>query len=147
MSALTPLPRLHVLLVDDDARTTQQLARMLRDDGYEVDVETDGVKARERLEREPTLDALVTDLQMPRASGASLARLARAQHEGLPVIVVTGYPNLAVPLEHEMTPPPFVLTKPLVYEELYALLQGVDEARASAGKRALDSTPTVDTST
>ena len=133
-------PRLHVLLVDDDARTTYQLARMLREDGYDVSVETDGARARERLGQEPTPGALVTDLRMPHTSGLTLARAARLQNEGLPVIVVTGYPNLAMPLERELDPPPFVLTKPVVYEELHALLRGVAEARV-VSKTPLDGKP------
>ena len=117
--------RLHLLLVDDDVRSVHQLARMLREDGYEVDVATDGDEARQHLEQRPAPDALVTDMRMPQTGGAALARLARLRYAALPVIVVTSYPNLAVPLERELDPPPVVLTKPLVYDELQSLLQRV----------------------
>ena len=122
MSTLDPLPPLRVLLVDDDIRTTQRLARMLREDGYEVDIATDAARATERLEQGPTLDVVVTDILLPRTGGARLVRLARARIPTLAVFVVTSHPNLAASLERELDPPIMILTKPLVYDDLQAHL-------------------------
>lgn len=116
-----------ILVVDDDARSVNRLAIMLREDGYEVETELDGEAAIQRLSRAPAPAVLVTDLHLPRGNGAEVARFARAHVADMPVVVVTGYPQLA-PLD--LTPAPIVLTKPLVYRDLSAALARVAAARA-----------------
>lgn len=109
-----------VLLVDDDARSARVLAQMLREDGFNIEVVLDGARAIARLTHPPLPDALVTDLSMPHADGNSVTMFARSQRPGMPVIFVTGYPNLATSLAGE--PSPTLLTKPVDYTELRAAL-------------------------
>ncbi len=119
----TPLPRSDkVLLVDGDVRTTQRLAGLLRDDGFDVEVARDGATAIARLARAPYPDTLITELRIPLADGNAVARYARSQRPGLRVIVVTGYPHLLVPGGFG-NPPPLVLAKPLDYAQLLRELQ------------------------
>ena len=107
-----------VLLVDDDVRTSRTLARMLQQDGYEVDFAADGAAAISRLTRDPVPDALVTDLAMPFADGVAVMRYARSRRADRPVFVVTGNPNLVARtgVAEPLDPAPVVLTKPLDYE-------------------------------
>ncbi len=130
-----PLPRSNkVLLVDGDVRTTQRLAELLREDGFDVEVARDGAAAIARLAREPLPDTLITELRIPFADGTAVARYARSQRPGLRVVVVTGYPNSLVPAGFG-NPPPVVFAKPLDYAQLLRELQepiGADEdSRAS----------------
>jgi CheY-like chemotaxis protein len=105
-----------VLIVDDDARSARVIAQMLREDGFNVEVALDGARAIARLTHAPLPDVLVTDLSMPHADGNSVTMFARAQKPGLPVIFVTGYPNLATSLAGQ--PSPTLFTKPVDYAEL-----------------------------
>jgi two-component system response regulator MprA len=114
-----------VLLVEDDGPSARVLVKMLREDGFDVDLATDGAAAIGRLARSPLPDALVTDLHMPSVDGASIARYGRSRCSALPVIIVTGYPQRLAPLERELVPPPHVLTKPLDYPVLLAVLEAV----------------------
>ncbi len=86
-----------VLLVDDDARSTRMLARMLRDDGFDVELAFDGASAIGRLARPPIPNALLTDVRMPTVDGVTVARYARSLDEHMPIIFVTGYPQLVTP--------------------------------------------------
>ncbi len=108
-----------VLVVDDDARSAGLLARMLRSDGYDAEVTTDGAAAIARLTQSPVPEALVTDFHLPHADGLAVGRYARSRRSAMPIFIVTGYPqslqNAADPLEH---PPIVLLTKPLDYPEL-----------------------------
>src|SRR5471030_2329114 len=89
------LPRTQVvLLVDDDLRTSRRLAEMLREDGLTVEIARDGAAAIARFTHLPVPDALVTELTTAHADAVSVSRFARAQKPELPVLVVTGYPNL-----------------------------------------------------
>ena len=79
------------ILVVDDSLTTRTLERyILEAAGYEVDVAADGSEALSRL-HERHYDALVTDVDMPRLDGISLAERVREQPvlRDLPVILVT----------------------------------------------------------
>lgn len=114
-----PLPKQNlVLVVDDDVRTARLFVRMLREDGFEVELAHDGAAAIGRLGRAPMPDALVTDLSMPHADGLAVAKYAQACRPGLPVFLVTGYPELAARRTSALDPEPQVFTKPLDYAEL-----------------------------
>jgi two-component system response regulator MprA len=107
-----------VLIVEDDGRSAGLLARMLRLDGYDTEVTTDGATALARLTREPVPDALVTDYHLPHANGLAVGRYARSRRPGIPVFVVTGYPQ-ALERASVWGDAPFqVLIKPLDYDDL-----------------------------
>lgn len=123
-----------VLVVEDDARSARKLAQMLREDGYDVEVATDGAAAIGRLSRSPLPNILVTDLSLPHADGAAVARYARSLRADMPVLVITGYPQLAVSLQDVLEPAPLVFTKPVVYDELTAALRSLQEEAAPRRK-------------
>jgi CheY-like chemotaxis protein len=106
-----------VLLVDDDLRTTRRLADMLGEDGLMVEIARDGAAAVARFTHAPVPDALVTELITAHVDAASLSRFARIQRPGLPVLVVTGYPNLFQPDNFGGTAP-LLFTKPVEYSKL-----------------------------
>jgi two-component system response regulator MprA len=115
-----------ILLVEDDARSARVLARLLEEDGFEVELALDGAAAIARLSRPPLPGLVCTDLQLPHAGGIAIARYARSLDPGLPLVLTTGYPEQAMEIEREMHPPPVVLTKPFDYRvlrrEIHALL-------------------------
>jgi CheY-like chemotaxis protein len=121
-----------VLVVDDDVRSARLLARLLREEGYEVEVAFDGARALGRLSQESVPDALITDLRMPHADGMSVVRYARSRRPALPVYVVTGYPELA-PVGSVGLESMVVFPKPLAYEDFVASLRS-----ALPPARALD---------
>jgi CheY-like chemotaxis protein len=117
--------KVRILVVDDDIRTTHIFARMLREDGHEVDVVNDGAAAIEQLNRPTIHDVLVTDILMPHADGIAVARHGRLRKPSLPIIVVTGYPE-RISLEFKaLEPTPLVFVKPLDYAALALKLLGV----------------------
>ena len=79
------LPRMRILVVDDDAVNRQAMVLLLEREGHQVIAVENGLEAMERLgDRDASFDAIVTDLQMPRLGG-------RAMYEQL----VNGRPLLA----------------------------------------------------
>jgi two-component system response regulator MprA len=111
-----------ILIVEDDARTARRLAQMLREEGYEVDLALDGAAAIARLSHEPMPDVLVTDVNLPRVDGLTVARYGRSRRSSLPVVVITGYPHLLATARQPIEPAPTVLTKPIDYGELVGAL-------------------------
>jgi len=67
------LPRMRILVVDDDAVNRQAMVLLLEREGHQVVAVENGLEAMERLgDRDNTFDAIVTDLQMPRLGGRAM---------------------------------------------------------------------------
>lgn len=133
MSSAPPTRSKRVLLVDGDFRSSQRLADLLREDGFEVEVARDGSRALASLAHSPAPDVLVTELTVPLADGATIARFALSQRPTLQIVVLTRYPNLAIPAAFGASSPT-VLSKPLDYGHLLELLQA-GSARGGSGIR------------
>jgi CheY-like chemotaxis protein len=94
---------------------------MLEEDGFVVEVMRDGSEAVARLCYEPLPDAIVTDLIMGNVSGLAVLGEARRDGRRIPVVFVTGHPDLLsgyIPFEAS----PIVFTKPISVAELSARL-------------------------
>jgi signal transduction histidine kinase len=85
---------LRVLLIEDDDLVRAGMADALVSFGCEVRHAVCGEDGIVELERERP-DVLLTDYLMPGMTGAELAAKARALHPGLPVLVTTGYADMA----------------------------------------------------
>lgn len=67
------LPRMRILVVDDDAVNRQAMVMLLEREGHQVVAVENGLEAIERIgDRDGTFDAVVTDLQMPRLGGRAM---------------------------------------------------------------------------
>ncbi len=86
---------LNILLVDDEELVRMGTTDMLAELGHKVHELASGHQALETLSREDGIDLLVTDYLMPGMTGAELARKARAIRPDLPVLLITGYADLA----------------------------------------------------
>jgi DNA-binding response OmpR family regulator len=85
--------RFVVAVVDDDHRTLESLADLLEAAGYDVRLYTSakGVWTRGGLS---DIDCLISDIGMPDMDGFELRRLALSERPELPVILITGRPEL-----------------------------------------------------
>jgi CheY-like chemotaxis protein len=111
------------LVVEDDLPAVRSLATMLRAEGYAVETAQDGAAAVARLTRDPLPDVLITDLTMPHVNGTAVIEFARSRRKDLPVLVVTGYPEMAAGALARLAPPPTVLVKPIDLPELLKVVQ------------------------
>lgn len=81
-----------VLIVDDEPAVLQVVARMMKHGGYASEGVRSGGVALERLAAE-NWDLVITDRTMPGLNGEELARKIHERAPGLPVIMVTGFPQ------------------------------------------------------
>ncbi len=78
----------HILVVEDDARLRERLARYLADQGFRVTTAEDAVDARARL-RFLAPDLLVMDVMMPGETGLALVEALRQDGNIVPVLMLT----------------------------------------------------------
>jgi FixJ family two-component response regulator len=85
--------RFVVAVVDDDDRTLESLADLLEADGYDVRLFS-SAKAIRTHGRFSDIDCLISDIGMPDMDGFELRRLALSDCPDLPVILITGRPEV-----------------------------------------------------
>jgi DNA-binding response OmpR family regulator len=78
-----------ILVVDDDVSVRESLRKVLKDDGYEVRLASDGLEALAKFEAEP-VDLLVLDIGLPLKNGWDTFERITNQDPVLPIIIITG---------------------------------------------------------
>lgn len=78
-----------VLVVDDSPELRAVIVYDLRAHGFDVVEAEDGEQAFELLHQHP-VDAIVSDVQMPRMGGVALLRLVREGRPDVPFFLMTG---------------------------------------------------------
>ena len=108
-----------ILIVEDDRRLTEFLAKGLRSVGFTPTVCRDGVRAA-ALATDESFDLVLLDLGLPGRDGLSVLRSVRASGQRLPVIVLTGHDELNETVTALNSGADDYVTKPFAFEELVA---------------------------
>ncbi len=113
-----------ILVVDDELAVCEFMAQMLGDEGYRVEVATDGAAALRMLEdtAEP-FDLVITDQTMPGITGLELAGEVRKRRPGLPVVLCTGYAQSVTPKALSRAGIRWMLSKPISPDDLLAAVR------------------------
>ena len=82
-----------ILVVDNELRSRQLIAHLLREEGYEVDEADDGVSALEILEKK-VFDLMICDVVMPRLNAFDVLHHMKSRSLSTSVILITGHPDL-----------------------------------------------------
>jgi CheY-like chemotaxis protein len=108
-----------VLVVDDDPRSAEAVAAILRHRGVQITVATDTYEALTRLTDEP-FDAVVLEVALPGGSGLDLLE---ALEPRLPAVLVTALANRPVARRARAAGARAVLRKPVDETELVAAVR------------------------
>ena len=102
-----------VLVVDDDDLVRGLMAGTLEDAGLDVLEACNGEEACQLLNDPDSIALIVTDLHMPRMDGLALVKWARLRHPALPVLFVSGRPDLLGPVagRHRYLAKPFSINQ------------------------------------
>ena len=126
-----------LLVVDDVASTVEAIQRNLAAQGYSV-LTAPGVSEAMRILETASVDLVITDLKMPRASGLDLVRHIRENLKDTEVIMITGYPSIEGAVEAVKIGAEEYLAKPFTDGELQA---AVERALAKLHARRLGNAP------
>lgn len=110
-----------VAVVDDDRSVLRSLEYLLESADFGVRLFASGheLLASGCL---ADIDCLISDIDMPGMDGHELLRAVRADRPGLPVILITGYPNTLKRLARPGHGDPPCFTKPFQGPELLAAI-------------------------
>jgi len=81
-----------ILIVDDEEKITTMLKKFIENEGYDVTIETNSIKALENIRQNPNrYRILISDITMPEITGIELAKLSLELNTKMNVIFVTGH--------------------------------------------------------
>ena len=122
---------MRVLIIEDDAKVADVIARALGEDGHAADVVGDGT-AGERVAREGRHDVIVLDWMLPGMDGLSVCRAIRQAGVRAPVLMLTARDEVADRVLGLDGGADDYMVKPFALEELLARVRAL-------GRRVMES--------
>jgi PAS domain S-box-containing protein len=95
MSVLTN----NILVVDDDPFVREMLTSILESSGYLVATAENGLEAIEKYLADPSIDLIVSDVNMPEMDGIQLIKELRNKSLDVPIIMVTSVSSISVAVD------------------------------------------------
>lgn len=127
--------RPRVLVADDDDDARDGLCKLLRGEGFEVEVAIDGESAL-RMASENDFDAVLTDVYMPATSGIEVCERLHARDPELPVILLAGRADVGAVVRAMRAGARDYLTKPIEWDAvLSSVLEAIDDRAHSFAQR------------
>jgi len=109
-----------VLVVDDEPTIRGFVRRVLESEGFQVIEAVDGLDAMLKLrELAGNIDALVSDVKMPRMDGISLANTVQELYPKLPILLMSGF------VEKAAFGKPLIIPKPFTAQTLIAAIRAL----------------------
>jgi DNA-binding response OmpR family regulator len=124
---------MRVLIVEDDKKTASFLRKALLEEGFAVDVCSDGEEALATL-LATRYDVVVLDIMLPGRDGLSLLRALRTQKNGVPVLLLSARGEVNERVDGLNAGADDYLPKPFVIAELVARVKAL-------GRRGQESQP------
>src|SRR5688572_4754331 len=126
-----------ILIVDDDVRVAEALARGLSDQATDVRVAASAERALSML-AEASPQVVLSDVRMPGVGGIDLLRLLQERAPDVDVVLMTAHddlPTVATAMREGATD---FLVKPLDLHALRRLVERVFEDRAARSTRGVE---------
>lgn len=113
-----------ILLVDDEALLASSIRGLLESLGYKVFAYRKPLEALARLQEDPTAcDLLITDHTMPHMTGLALTAQVKKIRPDLPVLLMTGTPNMDLGQVPSPVRPKGLLQKPIALRILAEIIR------------------------
>ncbi len=122
-----------ILVVDDEADLRDVIKLQLEQRGLNVLEAVDGQYAIDMLKSGDNMvnvGLILCDIRMPKVNGVECIRFLREQAPGIPVVVMTGYPDPGLANDLKEKGVKEYLVKPVTKEKLLAVV----EEQIAAGK-------------
>src|SRR5271154_4305208 len=111
---------MRILVIEDEVKIAQFIKRGLKEEGYAVDIASDGEEGHFLLSSNE-YDAIILDLMLPKIDGLTLCRTLRKEGNHTPIIMLTAKDTVK---GLDMGADDY-LPKPFAFEELLARVRVV----------------------
>ena len=83
-----------VFIIDDEEHVRKTVGLALKQGGYGVLEAADGEEAIATIQSGPSVQAIICDIALPKINGNDLIAFIRVKLPAVPVIVLTGHPDV-----------------------------------------------------
>lgn len=115
---------MRILVIEDEARLAEVIARVLRQEHFDADTALDGLTGLD-LALSGTYDALVVDRLLPGLDGVSIIQRLRQARVDTPALMLTALGEVHDRVEGLQAGADDYLVKPFAFDELLARLQAI----------------------
>src|SRR3989338_1879287 len=115
-----------ILLVEDEQKLAEALAKGLAHEGYTADIINDGKKALTRISlHRNDYDLIILDLMLPSMDGLEICRQVREMGITIPIIILTARAETDTKVKLLLAGADDYLVKPFSFAELNARIQAL----------------------
>jgi excisionase family DNA binding protein len=123
----------NVLVVDDEKLIAMDIKKIITSEGHDVITTESGVEASRAIQ-DSNIDLVFLDLVLPDINGVEVLKEIKKAKSGLPVVIITGYPDSEIMNQALELGPISVLKKPFNREQIRDLLKILLAPAASTGR-------------
>ncbi len=115
---------MRIILIEDDEKLVQSLARNLKAEGFAVDIALNGVEGLEMIAG-CSYDLIVLDILMPGLDGTQVLQRVRARNREVPILMLTARDSVRDKVQHFEMGADDYLTKPFSFAELLVRIKAL----------------------
>lgn len=123
---------MRVLVIEDEERLARLISRVLKEEGYAVEAETNG-RAALRRALSGDFDLLVVDWMLPEVSGVQIVKRLRAAEVETPALMLTARDQIEDRVEGLDAGADDYLPKPFAFPELLARARALTRRKTDGG--------------
>jgi two-component system, OmpR family, copper resistance phosphate regulon response regulator CusR len=116
---------MRILVVEDERKVASFIQQGLVEEGYAVELASDGATARDLVIEGPPFDLVVLDLMLPRLDGFELLKAARSRAVPTPILLLTARDSVADKVKGLDLGADDYLTKPFSFDEFLARVRAL----------------------
>jgi two-component system response regulator HydG len=116
------MSKIRILVVDDEATARNGLAKLLEQEGYQVDTAADGVEALASISDNPPA-LIISDLKMPNMDGMELLKQLHERGIDTPTVVATAFGEVSTAVAAMRAGAEDYLTKPIDFDALLLVVE------------------------
>lgn len=128
---------MHILIVEDERALSDAIAQLLKDQRYEVDCVYDGRSGLDYV-RNGQYDLVILDVMLPELNGFDVVKTMRKEKISTPVLILTAREAVSDKIIGLDCGADDYMTKPFVYEELFARIRALTRRVGEVGLDELD---------
>ncbi|TGK22380.1 hybrid sensor histidine kinase/response regulator [Leptospira fluminis] len=125
----------NVLVVDDESDIRTALERVISREGYNVFVAEDFASAMQ-IVRENPIDIVISDIMMSGKDGLEVAKEIKKYNSNIPVILITGNPQLHTAEEALRNKAFDYISKPVTRQSLLAVLENAKKEKQEKDRKS-----------
>ena len=120
------MPKGKILVIDDEEDVRDVVKFHLSEQNYQIIEAENGEEAIKRLNEEDNMisvGAILCDIRMPKVNGVECIQYIRKEAPGIPIVVITGFPDSEMATELLKMGVKDYLVKPVDKDKLIAVVQ------------------------